>query len=441
MSKRILIVDGDVQFRNSLAEVFSQAGYTVEACGDGDAALRFQAKEPFPLIIVEMKLAGMSGLELINKISTGENPAETIVVSGSLDVPMVRQLINSGVDGIFIKPLNLFALLKRVNAIFAKMAIELASAGNPTGADAAHATIFQQLGFKINSFPCKSELTISFAKGLYARRDFKANLLVIGEDGSNFEGICRDLVSFQPASEREGFVIFDQKNFDPRRFSDEFHKLVLNQCKRVTFAVISTSLLTPPERAAILAMAKKEGDFKGYPLPIRCIFCLTEDVDTLYERGELDESLYIFLGTSEIRVPALRDSPEDLVAEFEHLLTSKAAATNRSRPLMLTPDARRYLRDCRGPLVWHELADIADVIVANPEVIRVGASMIRDVFSKLQPAEAAASQKMVNIREELLRRRDGYVTSVYNMLGGDAQAASRLLGIPADRVTTIVHEA
>jgi len=69
MSPRILVVDDDRPFLSTLQEMLAESGYTVETAGDGTAAYRKLQSAPFDMVLTDLHMPGMSGLELLEKIS------------------------------------------------------------------------------------------------------------------------------------------------------------------------------------------------------------------------------------------------------------------------------------------------------------------------------------------------------------------------------------
>src|SRR5690554_2503991 len=117
MAKKILILDDDDDFNVLLTDVFSQADYDVTSLEDPRKALELIGKKEFDLIVTDHHMPGLSGAEFVRQVKADKPEVPIIMVSGYLDNDTIRGLIREGVVGIFLKPLNIFSLLKKTAEI------------------------------------------------------------------------------------------------------------------------------------------------------------------------------------------------------------------------------------------------------------------------------------------------------------------------------------
>ena len=120
MSKRILIIDDDIEFSRLLTGVFEQAGHEVLSVVDAEAGLATVESEPVDLVVTDLRLPEQSGLDFIRSVRAVNENMPLVMVSGFLDDDAIRDLIRHGASGIFMKPLNIFSLLKRANQLLEK---------------------------------------------------------------------------------------------------------------------------------------------------------------------------------------------------------------------------------------------------------------------------------------------------------------------------------
>ena len=85
----LLVIDDDVQMLSSLSDVLSQAGYIVASASSGQQALEIAESKSFDLVISDVRMAGMDGIECIERLSQGRSELKSIVITGfaSDDVP------------------------------------------------------------------------------------------------------------------------------------------------------------------------------------------------------------------------------------------------------------------------------------------------------------------------------------------------------------------
>jgi response regulator RpfG family c-di-GMP phosphodiesterase len=107
----ILIVDDDRQVRDVLHQIFLSAGYTCHLAEDGPNGLGvFTAARP-PLVVTDLKMPGMSGIELLEKIRRTDQDAAVIVLTGAADVKTAIDSLKLGAYDFIMKPVNVEELL------------------------------------------------------------------------------------------------------------------------------------------------------------------------------------------------------------------------------------------------------------------------------------------------------------------------------------------
>lgn len=119
MNNRILIADDEDAIRFAFTFVLNKAGYQAAEAQNGREALSLilkgqKAGKPFDLLITDMQMPAMSGIELIHEIRMYNLSMPVIVVSGLMDQDLVNQVINDGYSEFFLKPFDIQKLTERV---------------------------------------------------------------------------------------------------------------------------------------------------------------------------------------------------------------------------------------------------------------------------------------------------------------------------------------
>jgi FixJ family two-component response regulator len=125
MTKHILLIDDEVNFRYSAAIVLRKAGYKISEAESAEKALEMildeeKRHEQFDLLLLDIQLPGMSGSELIDKLRMKSIFIPIFVISGYADSALVRELIKKGTEDFLRKPFEPEWLLKRVETIIKK---------------------------------------------------------------------------------------------------------------------------------------------------------------------------------------------------------------------------------------------------------------------------------------------------------------------------------
>lgn len=106
MPTRLLIVDDDRFVRSILKDLLAADGYDFSECGDGLEAVEQVRSDPPDLVLLDLFMPKMSGLEALQEIRKAE-PAQKVVVISSLDSePLVQQALDAGAAGFVVKPFH-----------------------------------------------------------------------------------------------------------------------------------------------------------------------------------------------------------------------------------------------------------------------------------------------------------------------------------------------
>jgi DNA-binding NtrC family response regulator len=114
IKEKLLVVDDDELILESLISIFDSEGYSSAFARTGGDALTLLEREPFNVVIVDVKLTDMTGLELLGKIKDTTPRMRKIVLTGFPDAPSAIEAVNKKVDAYLTKPFDPDSLLKLV---------------------------------------------------------------------------------------------------------------------------------------------------------------------------------------------------------------------------------------------------------------------------------------------------------------------------------------
>ena len=115
-NKNILIVDDDLSIRNTMQEYINNAGFASQTASTAEEALELIRINKYAVVITDIRLPGMGGLEL-TKVIKHDNGADVIVVTGYSDDYSYEEAINIGASDFVIKPVRLEELLLRLRRV------------------------------------------------------------------------------------------------------------------------------------------------------------------------------------------------------------------------------------------------------------------------------------------------------------------------------------
>lgn len=115
---RLLLVDDDVNFRTELGKNLEQLGCSVEGAGSGPEALTVLDEKPFDVVILDLWMPGLTGVETLAEIRKKPLGVEVIMLTGEADVPSAIEGMRLGAFDFLIKSNDVQEVLDKVEAAF-----------------------------------------------------------------------------------------------------------------------------------------------------------------------------------------------------------------------------------------------------------------------------------------------------------------------------------
>lgn len=436
MGKRILILDDDADFNNLLTDIYTQADYDVVSEQEPEQAVERFAAEHFDLVVTDQKMPGLSGEEFIREIKRRKPQVPVIMVSGYLDNDTIRNLIREGVGGVFLKPLNVFSLIKRTSALIEESeASGQNQPASPASREEHDTTDFRHtLPFAFESFPCRASKSQEFAKKCFAMRGFKNNLVLIGEEGSDLASLLHDMSQFDRGSS-EVFRQLDLANVDEANLLALMAEVTEAGAERLTLLIPRVDLLSKSQLQVLFAASKQKGAFAECSLPLRFVLFVHEDIDLLYDTGRINDDLYMFLGTSEVKLPKLREIRDDIPIIAQRAINAESKKQGQARAPRLDQAARAYLREHEWSGGVLELKRVARAAAH----LDAGQTLTRDDLEKVTlNVGSGHGSRGQGLRNALKARRDDYIRAVYVLLDEDKDRTATALDTDSKLLDSLV---
>ena len=103
---RVLIVDDEDSIRDYLSMMLEREGYDVAACESGRKALRLNTKEAFDVVITDIQLPGMSGIEILTSLRESDPTVPVIIITGHASQESAIEALNVGAFYYLLKPVS-----------------------------------------------------------------------------------------------------------------------------------------------------------------------------------------------------------------------------------------------------------------------------------------------------------------------------------------------
>jgi DNA-binding response OmpR family regulator len=114
---RLLIIEDNRTLREALAQFLREAGYVLDAVDNGDEGLWAAAENPYDVILLDLMLPGVEGMEILRRLRAKNNPVHILVISARDGLEDRLEALNAGADDYLVKPFPLDEVLARVRAL------------------------------------------------------------------------------------------------------------------------------------------------------------------------------------------------------------------------------------------------------------------------------------------------------------------------------------
>ncbi|HEX3707619.1 MAG TPA: response regulator [Mycobacteriales bacterium] len=114
MTHSVLVVDDEYGMRETLVDILTSAGYVVTDCGDGFAALELARAQPYDVIIMDIRMPAMTGVEVLQSLE--HPPPQVVLMTGYAVEEQLRQARENNAFAIMQKPFQIPYLLRIVAA-------------------------------------------------------------------------------------------------------------------------------------------------------------------------------------------------------------------------------------------------------------------------------------------------------------------------------------
>ncbi len=430
MSERILIVDDENNIRLTLKTILEEEGYNCLLASSGKEAIDILNNQDIDLVITDIWMENIDGIELIEYMKKHNIEAEIIVISGHATIELAVKATKKGAFDFLEKPLSFDKLILSVkNALDRKKLKEknkwLLEELNKTTPLIGNSPLFQKLLQDIE---------------LAAPSD--GRILIYGENGTGKEVVAKTihfkskrahmpLVDVNCAAIPEELIeseLFGHKKgaFTGATSNKKGKFLIANGGTLFLDEIGDMSLKT--QAKVLRALQENEitplGDTRSYPVDVRIIAATNKNLQDEIEKGNFRQDLYYRLNVIELYVPSLRERIEDipLLAEF---FIKKFAAEKKIEPKEITNEAMNILMSYSWPGNVRELENLIERLMIMVPDDKILPKHIPYPINKT----TTESDALLSLKEAKEEFEKEYISKVLKITHWNISQASKLLGI------------
>lgn len=434
MNRSVLVVDDDRGHRTMLKALLTGWGYSVEEADDGDTAIENVREKPFDLILMDIRMVKVSGLEALNIIKSINPAIPVIIMTAYSSVETAIEAMKKGAYEYLTKPLD-----------FDELRLKMGQAMEHTQLKAENRHLKELIGlqFDTQNIIGRSPVMVSLLETTSRVALSDATVLISGESGTGKEMIA-------------GAIHFNSPRKD--------HPFIKINCAALAEGLLESELFGHEKGAFTGALRRKEGSFRQahggslfldevsemslamqvkllrvlqereftrvggeeiVHVDVRIIAATNKDLKELVRQNMFRDDLFYRLNVISLHLPPLRERREDVPLLADHFL-NKFAEKNSKQIKGFTPQAMDKLIKYDWPGNIRELMNTVErgVVLANSTFLDE-----RDlpIISVENETMAQAQDTSVDLSLEEIEKAS--ILKTLEVTNGNKSEAARRLGI------------
>jgi len=383
---KILVIDDDQAILNFLKIFLLQAGkFRVETLQDSTRAFSILDREEYDILLLDMDMPNVTGLDILGHIKENRIPITTIVLTGVEDIDLAISAMKAGTFDYMLKPIEEKRLLAVIDSAIDKMGIhrmESTSQKRLSLDGLRYKEAFENIITQDDEIIKTFHLVEKFA-------ETDNSVLIWGESGTGKELIAR---AIHQISQRRSckFVAVNSGAFANELFASEFFghsrgsftgaisdkKGFVEDANGGTLFLDEIGELSLPIQVKLLRVLQ-EGEFyrlgstKNLKVNVRIIAATNKNLFEEIKKGNFRKDLFFRLNINSIYLPPLRDRGDDIVLLANHFL-EKFGERYGKDITRISPQVLKLLSEYRFPGNVRELANIINsaIIVESGDELR-----------------------------------------------------------------------
>jgi DNA-binding NtrC family response regulator len=431
---KILLADDERTIAVTLADALRAAGYHVTVVSDGDQALRALAEDSFDCLITDMRLPRADGRAVLRRARELQPSCKVLLITAYASVEDAVAAVKEGAEDYLQKPFFNEDVVARVRRI--ERLVRLERENRELREELAGRRGFGSLVGRSAKMQAVYDLIRSVAPS-------DANVLIEGESGTGKERVAEALHAHSPR--REGpLVKMSCSVFPETLLEDELFGHVrgaftdaradkpgrFERAHGGTLFIDDIDDMQPLPQVKLLRVIQEReverlGSDRAVKVDVRLIAATKKDLWELVRAGRFREDLFHRLNVVKIRIPPLRERPEDIPLLVDHFIRT----CGRGREYAVTAEVLEALQAYAWPGNVRELQHAVEraIVLAGEERVLKREHLLRPLG--VSSAEPPAGGPPATLAEAVAEAEARHIRSVLTYTRGHRGEASRILGI------------
>lgn len=437
--KNILVVDDEEEMRIALNEVLTRSGHSVTMAADGQEGIRLFTKSPAQLVIADVRMPKVSGLELLHKVREQSSTVPFVLITayGSIDDAVVA--MKEGATDYLLKPFSADTLEEMLSRVFENGAETVTPVSRPAKTASYHKS---GLPKEIVTENESMKQALSIARKVSAS---KSTVLIHGESGtgkelvamfihSNSDRADKPFVAVNCAAMPETLLESELFGHEKGSFTGAISKKIgkFELANHGSILLDEVTEMNPALQAKLLRVLQENeidrvGGRDPIQLDIRVIATTNRDITEAVETGRFREDLYFRLNVIPLKLPPLREREGDIPHLVKYFLNKYNSIMGKAVK-GLEPEAEEALTRNRWSGNVRELENVMEraVLLASGENIALNDLMLTTTpgtaATQIAADITAPGATVAKMEKELIHRTLGSTK-------GNRTKAAQMLGV------------
>jgi len=373
---KVLIVDDVKNIRVSLAQILKDENHEVWDCENGECALEFLKKQSVDLIFLDVKLPGISGLEVLDEVQEEYPETEVIVISGHGGIKTAVTAVKNGAFDFMEKPLSLPKISVALRNVEIKRKME-------------NQVRNVEEEWSIKNHIVGNSPQINQVREMISRiGPTDSRVLITGESGTGKELVAHAIHRISPRKE-EAFIKFNSAAIPKELVESELFghekgaftgadrqkKGKMEMADKGTLFLDEIGDMAPEAQAKILrvledGILERVGGNAPVKIDVRIIAATNRDLEKMVRTGEFREDLFYRINVIPLSLPPLRQREGDIIVLFKYFLKYYAQELKFPEKLF-TFETEKLLNNYKFPGNIRELRNLVErlyILVMGDEI-------------------------------------------------------------------------
>lgn len=327
--KNLLIVDDDYSLRTVLQEALSNSGFNAKGAKDGRVALKMLETEEIDMVISDLMMPNMNGLELLSAVRVKYPDIGFLIITAYGTIEKAVEAMKNGAFDFITKPFSVSQIESRVNRFFEFISLKQ-----------ENINLKRQLSYtqKYNRLIGDGPAMQNVFRLIDVVASSDATVFINGESGTGKELIAQAIHENSNRTDKSFIKIncsaIPETLFESSLFGHEkgaftnaikLHKGFFEEANGGTLLLDEISEIPLTMQAKLLRvlqenMITRVGSSKEVPVDVRIIATSNRDLDKMISKEKFREDLFFRLNVFPITVPPLRDHHEDIPLLLDHFV-------------------------------------------------------------------------------------------------------------------------